>query len=151
MIVWTIGYEKQRIDRFIATLQAAGIRRVVDVRDVPWSHNQSYTKTNIERALTKADIAYTHLQALGNPKDGREAAKAGDSETFHRLFGDHLAGAPAQAALAELKSMAEAERTCMMCLESDPEQCHRILICEALARDGAEIRHLIEPDLFRGR
>ena len=67
------------------------------------------------------------------------------------MFGDHLVGAPAQAALAQLKSLAEAERTCMMCLESDPEQCHRILICEALARDGAEIRHLIEPDLFRGR
>ena len=151
MVIWTIGYEKQRIDRFIATLQATGIRRVVDVRDVAWSHNQSYTKRNIERALTKAGIGYTHLQALGNPKEGREAAKDGNIEGFRRVFGDHLAGTPAREALAELKSMAEVERTCMMCLEGDPEQCHRILICEALARDGAEIRHLIEPDLFRGR
>ena len=151
MVVWTIGYEKQRIDRFIATLQSAGIRRIVDVRDVAWSHNKSYTKKNIERALSKAGIAYTHLQALGNPKDGREAAKDGDAETFHHVFGAHLAADAAQAALRDLKSMAEGERTCMMCLESDPERCHRILICEALARDGIEIRHLIEPDLFRGR
>jgi uncharacterized protein (DUF488 family) len=151
MIVWTIGYEKQRLDRFLATLQAAGIRRVVDVRNVAWSHNKNYTKKNIERALNKAGIGYTHLQALGNPKEGREAAKAGETETFHEVFGTHLASDEAQAALAQLKSMAEIERTCMLCLESDPTRCHRILICEALAREGAEIRHLIEPDLFSRR
>lgn len=149
MVIWTIGYEKQRIDRFIATLQAAGIRRVVDVRDVAWSHNPSYAKKSLERSLSKAGIGYTHLQALGNPKDGREAAKAGDAETFHAVFGAHLAGDEAQAALAELKQFAASERTCMMCLESEPERCHRILICEALQRDGIEIRHLVEPDLFR--
>jgi uncharacterized protein (DUF488 family) len=149
MIIWTIGYEKQRIDRFIATLQAAGIRRVVDVRDVAWSHNSSYAKKNIERSLTKAGIGYTHLQALGNPKEGREAAKAGATETFHDLFGAHLGGDEAQAALVQLKALAETEKTCLMCLESDPERCHRILICEALERDGVQIRHLVEPDLFR--
>ena len=149
MIVWTIGYEKQRIDRFIATLQAAGIRRVIDVRDVAWSHNTSYTKKNIERSLSKAGIGYTHLQALGDPKEGREAAKAGDEDSFHAVFGAHLAGDAAQAALVQLKSMAATERTCLMCLESDPERCHRSLICEALQRDGVEVRHLIEPDLFR--
>jgi uncharacterized protein (DUF488 family) len=149
MIIWTIGYEKQRIDRFIATLQAAGIRRLVDVRDVAWSHNPSYAKTKLEASLSKAAIAYTHLRALGNPKAGREAAKAGETEEFHEVFGAHLAGDEAQAALVQLKQMAEVEKTCMMCLESDPERCHRILICEALQRDGVEIRHLIEPDLFR--
>jgi uncharacterized protein (DUF488 family) len=151
MIIWTIGYEKQRIDRFIATLQAAGIRRVVDVRDVAWSHNPSYAKKKLGQSLTKAGIGYTHLQALGNPKQGREAAKAGETDEFHEVFGAHLAGDAAQAALVQLKVLAEAERTCMMCLESDPERCHRILICEALKRDGVEIRHLIEPDLFRRR
>jgi uncharacterized protein (DUF488 family) len=149
MVIWTIGYEKQRIDRFIATLQAAGIRRVVDVRDVAWSHNPSYAKKKLEQSLTKAAIAYTHLQALGNPKAGREAAKAGETDQFHEVFGAHLASDEAQAALVQLKQMAEVEKTCMMCLESDPERCHRILICEALQRDGVEIRHLIEPDLFR--
>jgi uncharacterized protein (DUF488 family) len=149
MIIWTIGYEKQRIDRFIATLQAAGIRRVVDVRDVAWSHNPSYAKKKLEASLNKAGIAYTHLQALGNPKAGREAFKAGDAEEFHDVFGARLAGDEAQAALVQLKQFAEAGKTCMMCLESEPERCHRQLICEALQRDGVEIRHLIEPDLFR--
>jgi uncharacterized protein (DUF488 family) len=149
MIIWTIGYEKQRIDRFIATLQAAGIRRLVDVRDAAWSHNPSYAKKKLEASLTKAGIAYTHLQALGNPKQGREAFKAGQADQFHEVYGARLARDEARAALVQLKSFAEAEKTCMMCLESDPERCHRILICEALQRDGVQIRHLIEPDLFR--
>ena len=149
MIIWTIGYEKQRIDRFIATLQAAGIRRVVDVRDVAWSHNPSYAKKKLEASLNKAAIAYTHLQALGNPKAGREAFKAGETDEFHDVFGARLVGDEAQAALVQLKQFAEFEKTCMMCLESEPERCHRLLICEALQRDGVEIRHLIEPDLFR--
>jgi uncharacterized protein (DUF488 family) len=149
MVIWTIGYEKQRIDRFIATLQAAGIRRVIDVRDVAWSHNPSYAKKKLEQSLNKAGIGYTHLQALGNPKAGRDAAKAGETEEFHEVFGVRLAGDEAQAALAQLKAIAGAEKTCMMCLESDPERCHRILICEALQCDGVEVRHLIEPDLFR--
>ncbi len=149
MIVWTIGYEKQRIDRFIATLQAAGIRRVVDVRDVAWSHNPSYAKKKLEASLTRAGIGYTHLRALGNPKAGREAFKAGEAEQFQDVFGARLASDESQAALVQLKQLAGAERTCMMCLESDPQRCHRLLICEALQRDGVEIRHLIEPDLFR--
>jgi uncharacterized protein (DUF488 family) len=149
MIIWTIGYEKQRIDRFIATLQAAGIRRVVDVRDVAWSHNPSYAKKKLEASLTKVGIGYTHLQALGNPKAGREAFKAGETKEFHDVFAARLASDESKAALVQLKALADAEKTCMMCLESDPERCHRILICEALQRDGVEIRHLIEPDLFR--
>ena len=149
MILWTVGYEKTRIDRFIAQLAQTGITRLVDVRDVAWSHNPSYAKKKLEAALAKANIAYTHLKALGNPKPGREAAHAGDTATFHRIYRDHLGGDPGQAALAQLKQFAAAERTCIMCLEREPERCHRNLICETLAEQGVEIRHLIEPDLFR--
>jgi len=65
------------------------------------------------------------------------------------VFGTRLAGDESQAALVQLKQLAAASKTCMMCLESEPERCHRLLISEALQRDGVEIRHLIEPDLFR--
>ena len=149
MILWTIGYEKTRIDRFIAQLAQAGITRLVDVRDVAWSHNRSYAKKALEQTLVGAGIGYTHLKALGNPKTGREAAHAGDTAAFHRIYRDHLASEPGQAALTELKRLAAAERTCIMCLEREPERCHRILICETLAQEGVEIRHFIEPDLFR--
>jgi uncharacterized protein (DUF488 family) len=148
MIVWTIGYEKQRIDRFLATLASAGIRRIVDVRAVAWSHNKQYAKQAIAASLDKAGMAYTHLQALGNPKPGREAAAAGDKAEFHRVFKEHLAGAEPQAALAQLIDMAGQERVCLMCLEADPADCHRSLIGEALTEKGIEVRHLAEPDLF---
>jgi uncharacterized protein (DUF488 family) len=149
VILWTIGYEKTRIDRFLAHLAQAGITRLVDVRALAWSRNASYSQKNLERSVTKAGIGYTHLQALGNPKPGRTAAHDGDAKGFERIYKEHLASDAGQAELARLKQMMAAERTCIMCLEREPERCHRQFICAALAQEGVEIRHLIEPDLFR--
>jgi len=149
VVLWTIGYEKTRIDRFLAQLQQGGITRLVDVRDLAWSRNASYSKKNLETALNRAGIGYTHLKALGNPKEGREAAHAGHTDAFHQIYREHLASDAGQAEVAQLKQLMAAERTCIMCLEREPERCHRSILCEELAKQGVQIRHIIEPDLFR--
>lgn len=148
-ILWTIGYEKTRIDRFLAQLAGVRITRLVDVRDLAWSRNASYAKTSLARSLDKAGIAYTHLKALGNPKEGRDAAHAGDADAFRRIYREHLASEAGQAEVAQLMQFMASERVCIMCLEREPERCHRSILCEHLAEQGVEIRHLIEPDLFR--
>ncbi len=33
--LWTIGYKKAAFPAFIATLRQAGVRRVIDVRNLP--------------------------------------------------------------------------------------------------------------------
>jgi uncharacterized protein YeaO (DUF488 family) len=77
-------------------------------------------------------MAYLHLPALGTPAAGRQAARAGRPEVMHRIFGKHMQGTEAQAALADLRDIASREPVCLLCLEADPRHCHRTLVAEAL-------------------
>lgn len=95
----TIGYEKAALNDFIATLQAASVECVIDVRELPLSRKRGFSKTALGQALEGADIRYVHLKALGDPKPGRDAARAGRFEEFNAIYRKHLATPEAQEAL----------------------------------------------------
>src|SRR3954453_21108705 len=77
-ILTTIGYEAAELDDFVATLLAAGITRLIDVRELPISRRRGFAKRALSEALADAGIVYVHLRGLGDPKEGREAARVGD-------------------------------------------------------------------------
>lgn len=150
--VATIGYEGASISEFVAALKRDGVNVLVDVRDVPWSRKPDFCKFPLSVALDDAGIAYRHLQALGNPEEGRDAAKSGDADLYRSIYAGQLASGPAEAALAEVAALAAEGLPCLMCLERDPKSCHRNMIAETLASRGLAIRHLsVQPDLFIGR
>jgi len=118
--VYTIGYEKSPIEQFIATLLEVGITTLVDVRDVPWSRREDFAKGDLSEVLTAANIQYLHLKGLGNPPDGRDAARAGDRHTYEHLYKERLASGPGRRAIADVVSLAGSEKPCLMCYERDP-------------------------------
>lgn len=130
--LFTIGYEGTTPDRLIGTLQAAGVRQLVDVRELANSRRPGFAKRALSEALGRAGIEYTHVKALGTPAEGRAAARAGRAAEMHRIFRVRLAGMEAQAALAGLAAQAREAPVCLLCLEADPQQCHRRLVAEAL-------------------
>lgn len=136
----TIGYEDATPDALVASLRAAGVRAVVDVRALANSRRRGFAKTALSATLAEAGIAYRHLRALGTPPEGREAAREGRTEDMRRVFAEHLSGDAAQAALADLREQAGRDGpVCLLCLEADPERCHRALVAEAV---GLPVRHL---------
>ncbi|MBY0339411.1 MAG: DUF488 domain-containing protein [Acetobacteraceae bacterium] len=135
----TIGYEDVTPDRLVAALRAAGVRTVVDVRALANSRRPGFAKTALSATLAEAGIGYRHLRALGTPAAGRQAAREGRPAEMRRIFGAHLAGVEAQAALADLREQARREPLCLLCLEADPAHCHRTLVAEAV---GLPVRHL---------
>ncbi|MGG5820579.1 DUF488 family protein [Falsiroseomonas sp. HW251] len=137
--VATVGYEGATPDRLVAALREAGVATLVDVRAIANSRRPGFAKRALSAAMADAGIRYVHLPALGTPAAGREAARSGKPEVMRRIFGAHLAGTEAQAALAELGDRARREPVCLLCLEADPRHCHRTLVAEAL---GLPIRHL---------
>jgi len=137
--VATIGYEGATPDRLVAALKQAGIATLVDVRAIANSRRPGFAKRALSAAMEEAGIGYVHVPVLGTPAAGREAARSGKPEVMRRIFGAHLAGTEAQAALAELGDRARRESVCLLCLEADPRHCHRTLVAEAL---GLPIRHL---------
>jgi uncharacterized protein (DUF488 family) len=135
--VFTVGYERATPPALLAALRGAGVRRVVDVRALANSRRPGFAKRALAAALEQAGIGYLHLPALGTPPEGREAVRAGRPEEMRRIFAHRLAGAEAQAALADLADQAAREPVCLLCLEADPQHCHRTLVAEAVAALGA--------------
>ena len=140
----TIGYEGAGIEAFVATLRAAGVGTLIDVRDAPWSRRPEYAKRALAEALAAGGIAYLHLKGLGNPKPGRDAARAGDIETFHAIFHAQMETEAARDDLARAGDLAASGAVCLMCYERDAARCHRSIVAERLAQaTGLAVRHLI--------
>lgn len=138
-----MGYEGVELRPFLATLTDAGIKQVIDVRELPLSRKRGFSKSALTVALRDSGIGYLHLRALGDPKPGREAARRGDHAEFLRIYLHHLAGADAQVALAEASHQVRTLRSCLLCFERHPAGCHRKIVAEAMAVDtGMGLVHL---------
>lgn len=146
-IIHTIGYEGSDIDGLLATLTAAGVTRLVDVRAVAISRKKGFSKKALGAHLAAGGVEYRHLVALGDPKPGREAARAGQHSLFRRIYGEHLATPAAQDALDEATALVSERRTCLLCFEREPETCHRTVVAAAIAdRTGFAITDLfVDP------
>ena len=139
----TIGYEGASIEDFIATLKFANVERIIDVRDVPISRRKGFSKNQLSEALDNAGIMYVHLKALGDPKEGRDAAKSGAYDKFKRIYSAHLGTKSARIALAEAAALAQSESSCLLCYERDHKICHRTMVAESLSNIvELEVKHL---------
>src|SRR5262245_42272797 len=141
--VYTTGYEQHTPASLVETLQAAGVRRVVDVRELPLSRRAGFSKSALDATLGEAGIAYEHVRALGNPKPYRDLWRSGRRAEAEAGYRSHLSG-PANEALAALAGSLDETATCLLCLEASHLACHRDLIVEALAArlGGLEVVHL---------
>jgi uncharacterized protein (DUF488 family) len=139
----TIGYQGAKPTDFLATLAAAKVELLIDVREIAFSHRREFMKNALAKALESAGIDYRHMKALGTPKPGRDAAKAGDRAGFRRHLLKQLGSPAGKAALAEAAELARAQRICLLCMEHDPKICHRSEVARRLAKaTGAAIEHL---------
>ena len=144
--IFTIGYEGADPDRFLTALKDAGVATVADVRAVALSRKRGFSKSALRDSLEHHGLGYRHFIALGTPKPGRDAARAGDAATLRRIYCDEvLASAPAEQALDELAALAEGQPVCLLCFERDPAACHRRLLAERLAERGFSAVDLFVP------
>jgi uncharacterized protein (DUF488 family) len=131
--LFTIGYEQAKQPAVLDELRQAGIDVLVDVRAVAASRRPGFSKRQIAAALDEAGIAYVHLQKLGTPAEGREAARGGDYDRLWRIFDKHMKSAPAQRQLDELTDLIKTgKRICVMCYCRDARHCHRSRITAAM-------------------
>ena len=145
----TIGYGGSSQAAVVAALRAAGVGLLVDVRAIAASRRPGFAKRQLAAGLEAAGIGYLHLRALGTPKEGRLAARAGQVERMRSIFEAHLATPEAQVALRGLGSLVAEHRVCLLCLERDHATCHRTIIAEHLARcDAIEVEHLVPAPLL---
>lgn len=146
MRIYSIGYQERSLADVIAALKGAGVERVIDVRDLPNSRRAGFSKRQLEAGLAEAGIDYRHLKALGTPKEGRLAARAGRMDEFWGIVDQVLAGPAAQLALQEAAALAVEKPSALLCYELDHSECHRDRVA-ALLHDlnGFTCEHLEAP------
>ncbi len=146
-LLWTIGYEKTAFPAFLATLRRAGVRRIIDVRDLPLSRRPGFSKRQLAAGLMEAGIAYTHLRALGTPPAGREANRRKQWPLFWQIVDERLTTAEAALDLARAADLAAEAPSCLLCYEADPATCHRCRVGAILATGHRfTLHHLrVEP------
>ena len=137
--IFTIGYEGATQADFVAALEAAGVKRVIDVRAVPNSRRPGFSKTPLSNALAEAGIDYVHLRALGTPADGRAAARAGRHDDLTRIYSGQLELPEAMAQSAQMLDLVEEQPSALLCYERDPEECHRTLLLDAVAPEAERV------------
>jgi uncharacterized protein (DUF488 family) len=141
--ICTIGYEGGTVDAFIRALREASVELILDIRAAPVSRKKGFSKNQLAAHLADAEIGYRHLRGLGTPKRGRDAARGGDLESFERIFLHHMDEPEAILDLGEAIALAQDQPVCLLCLERDPEHCHRMIVANRMAaRTGQELRHL---------
>ena len=150
--LYTIGYEQATPDSVLNELDRAKVTLLVDTRAVAASRRPGFSKRQLAASLDERGIAYLHLQKLGTPAEGRQAARAGDLKTLWHIYAKHLKTPQAIEAMDELLVLVKSGKSiCLLCYERDPSHCHRSRIAEIVhERTGAPVTNLV-PKLFEGK
>jgi uncharacterized protein (DUF488 family) len=145
---------------FIRALQEDEIGIVLDVRQRRGVRGSEYAWANAKRlqaALTEAGIGYSHLPELAPTTEMRqlqyeEDARRGEGKRsrtqlapayVERYTGQVLD----RVDLAPIIKFVGNNRAALLCVERDPEACHRSLIAARLERElGAPVTHLRPSD-----
>jgi uncharacterized protein (DUF488 family) len=142
--VLTIGYEGVSLADFLATLKAAGVQLLLDIRELPISRRKGFSKTALSAALADAGIEYSHERALGSPREIRHRLREdGDLARFFSDFREYLA---TQRTLLDTLARTTTGAVALLCYERNHAECHRSVVADALARRAqSTVRHLTVP------
>jgi uncharacterized protein (DUF488 family) len=131
-VLFTIGYEQHREPgSLVDALSAAGVERLVDVRELPMSRRRGFSKTRLREVLEAAGFSYEHQRALGNPKPYRDLYRSGEQARGARLYRAYLRNGSSMA-VDELSESLLEHKTCVLCFERDHRTCHRDVIVQEL-------------------
>lgn len=153
----TIGVYGFTAETFLAALRSADVRQLLDVRQRRGVRGSEHAWANAGRlraALAEAGIEYRHHNELAPTTElrqlqYREDARLGAGKRSRvelapafreRYAREILDNADLAAIMAHLPADG---RAALLCVERDPEACHRSLVADRLAAEhGVPVTHL---------
>ena len=153
----TIGVYGWELDRFLDALARADVRLLIDVRQRRGVRGAEYAwanATRLQAALAGAGVEYRHRKDLAPTTELRQLQYAEDArrgvgkrsrveladEYRTRFTREILDFAPIEQIVSELPTDGAAA---LLCVERDPEACHRSIVAERLATEhGVSVDHL---------
>ena len=162
--LYTIGVYQWDIDSFLQALRTAGVTLLLDVRQRRGVRGREYAWANsvrLQQALAEAGIGYRHHPELAPTTELRQLQYAEDArqgvgkrsrselapayrEGYVREILDHVDLSAFRAQLPRDSAAA------LLCVEADPEACHRSIIADRLSRHHrVAVTHLRPADGLR--
>lgn len=131
MAIYTAGYEGKTVDEFLNLLMRTGIRRLIDVRYNPISRRYGFHKSTLKKLCQFLGIDYQHLPDLGIP--GVARADLSSSDSYIMLFKEYHCGLLNRSKDLQIAiSLLASEPSVLVCMEADPECCHRKVLAQHL-------------------
>jgi uncharacterized protein (DUF488 family) len=144
----TVGVYGHDLDSFLAALAGAEVDLLLDVRQRRGVRGREYAWANAKRlqaALAATGIGYTHVKELAPTTEMRQLQyRADDLKGEGKRSRTVLAPEYVERYEVEILAPAELEpivnwigssKAALLCVEQDPEACHRSLIAARLRRD----------------
>jgi uncharacterized protein (DUF488 family) len=155
--VATIGVYGFTAERFLAALRDADVALLLDVRQRRGVRGHEYAWANSRRlqdALDAAGIAYRHHPELATTTELRQLQYREDErEGVGQRTRTHLSDAFRERYTSEVLDTVDLKpivdelpangTTALLCVERDPDACHRSLIAKRMADEyGVRVTHL---------
>ena len=154
--ITTIGVYGFDRDSFLAALVGAKVDLLLDVRQRRGVRGSEYAWANARRlqvALAEASIGYSHLKELAPTTElrqlqYREDARLGEGKRSRTTLAPEYAQRYTEQILdhVDLSPIVQwigSSSAALLCVERDPEACHRSLVAARLEHDwGFSVKHL---------
>lgn len=147
--VYTIGHSNRPAALLLDALHEQSIALLLDVRRYPRSRrNPQFNLESLGTALEDIGIEYGHVEALGGRRDALpDSPNTAIREPGFRGYADYMATEAFDRELTKLMETAATRRVAIMCAESNPAQCHRSMVADALVSRGVEVQHIVGQTL----
>lgn len=136
-LFFTIGYTGRRLEEFLDLLESQEVQTLVDIRQYPVSmYRPEMSKANLKRAVEERGMIYVHFPQLGVPRDIRaRAIETGTRDVIWEWYDQHIVGQYVRRNLHRFFNTL-VHRVALMCVEIDPQECHRHRLSLALEAMG---------------
>jgi uncharacterized protein (DUF488 family) len=132
--IYTIGFTKKPLARFIALLQGAGVDAIIDTRLRPNSQLSGYAKQeDLAFILKTFHIAYEHRPDLAPTDEILHTYRQGKDWQAYEVRFQPLIQERAIEHIAQ-EVFDHYQTPCLLCSEDTADRCHRRLVAEYWAK-----------------
>ena len=134
---FTLGYTGRSMAELLEALTDAGVRSLIDIRQYAVSmYRPELSKANLKRAVEKRGLQYVHWPEFGVPRDIRaKAIEAGKRDVIWEWYDKHVVEPHFGRNLHHFLNSLD-HPVALMCVEVDPQECHRHRLSLALETRG---------------
>lgn len=132
---FTVGYSQRSWEQLLELLKLANVTTLIDVRRNPVSqYRPEFSKGNLQTMCQNGGIGYRHIPTLGI--ESSERADLTETHDYSSLFDSYESRLTDELLKQLLGSSLTTERLAFLCVELDPNTCHRNRLARVLEKIG---------------